>query len=347
MQRPRHCATCCFMTQNNENTDDDDDNYDDDDDIDPNSLGDWRTFRMNLANSNLSSSTTSTSTVTIQEVDGINLVDDNNTGGAAANANTNSATEEADSRRVKTTSSSDSAALSSSSVSSSRPKSVSKQNEKLLRGQNEALAEEYLKGVWAHESAIVSDYIVFIMDCFAFTENLICCVKYYNHESLTHFTQNHTFFLPSILFQQLYVNTYDIQPEVGGLVCRMPLEAEIFRGNENSSLYKKLQQFLDSDEYDRAEDSMVKKSTIKLPITKSLTTDKGNEEDEDEEDASFSFSALAAKTAFWYRGAEKLLKRELERIVTTANSNGKIDANDLDGESLELLQLYMDQQVSS
>ncbi|KAL7462971.1 hypothetical protein ACHAXS_003347 [Conticribra weissflogii] len=147
---------------------------------------------MNLANSGLSSSSESTSS--IQEVDGINPV---------------------------------------------RPKSVSKKNEQLLRGQNEALAEEYLNGVWAHESSI---------------------------------------------------------PEVGGLVCRMPLEAEIYRGSRQSTLYKKLQNF------------------------------------------------LAAKTAFWYRGAEKLLKKELETIATYANANGKIDASSLSKDSLELLQLYMDQQ---
>lgn len=37
-----------------------------------------------------------------------------------------------------------------------RPKSVSRRNEEVLMAQNEDLGEEYLKGVWAHESAIVS-----------------------------------------------------------------------------------------------------------------------------------------------------------------------------------------------
>mmetsp|Transcript_10571 Transcript_10571/g.22811 ORF Transcript_10571/g.22811 Transcript_10571/m.22811 type:complete len:499 (+) Transcript_10571:1-1497(+) len=244
-----------FMSDGNEDEDDDDD---DDDDIDPNALGDWRTFRMNLANSGLSSSSESISS--IQEVDGINLV------------------EEDDNVRSKAESleSWDSSSASSKRV---RPKSVSKKNEQLLKGQNEALAEEYLNGVWAHESSI---------------------------------------------------------PEVGGLVCRMPLEAEIYRGSRQSTLYKKLQHFLDSDEYDRT--SIVERSKVKLPAASS------KQKDEDDEMSSSSFSPLAAKTAFWYRGAEKLLKKELETIAAYANANGKIDAESLSKDSLELLQLYMDQQ---
>lgn len=38
----------------------------------------------------------------------------------------------------------------------STPKSVSKENEQLLRTQSEALAEEYINGVWAHETSTVS-----------------------------------------------------------------------------------------------------------------------------------------------------------------------------------------------
>ncbi|KAL7524946.1 LOW QUALITY PROTEIN: hypothetical protein ACHAXR_002510, partial [Thalassiosira sp. AJA248-18] len=53
---------------------------------------------------------------------------------------------------------------------------------------------------------------------------------------------------------------------------------------------------------------------------------------------------LAAKTVYWYRGAEKLLKRELVKITSNANANGRIDPNNLDADSLELLQIYMDHQ---
>lgn len=122
-----------FLSVGNDQNEDEDED-DDDDDIDPNALGDWRTFRMNLANAGLSSSSESISS--IQEVDGINLV------------------EEDDDERSKAESleSWDSSSASSKPV---RPKSVSKKNEQLLKGQNEALAEEYLNGVWAHESSIV------------------------------------------------------------------------------------------------------------------------------------------------------------------------------------------------
>ena len=41
----------------------------------------------------------------------------------------------------------------------SRPKSVSTKNEALLKEQNEALANEYASGVWAHTIAEVSIYI--------------------------------------------------------------------------------------------------------------------------------------------------------------------------------------------
>ena len=213
----------------------------DDDYIDEDSLGDWRSFRMNLANSAASTSTSSS-------IDGIDISDQSST------------------TKVTTSESSPS----SNTAAAERPKSVSKQNELLLEAQNSALAEEYTNGVWAHESSI---------------------------------------------------------PEVGGLVCRMPLESEIYRGSPDSFIHKKLQTFLDSDEYDRTEDVTSRR------ISRSSTASQ-----------SMSFSALAAKTVFWYRGAEKLLKKEMVKILSTANVNGRIDPSDLDEESLELLQLYMDHQ---
>lgn len=105
------------------------------------------------------------------------------------------------------------------------------------------------------------------------------------------------------------------QPEVGGLVCRMPLEAEL--NNPSSILYKRLQSFLESDKYRSNRDK-----------------------------SSDSLSPLAAKTAFWYRGAEQLLKNDLEDISMMANENGKIEVEKLGRTSLELLQLYIDYQVS-
>eukprot|EP01082_Thalassiosira_pseudonana_P014876 g13243.t1 g13243 contig8:240664-242395(+) len=264
-------------------SDTDHNNDDDDEEIDPNSLGDWRQFRMNLANSGFSSpsstsfdddATSNSSISSVMSIDGINLGDDNTS--FSSSRTTSSLEKEGE------------GSSSSSSMKTSRPKSVSKRNEELLRGQNVALAEEYLNGVWAHESAV---------------------------------------------------------PEVGGLVCRMPLEAEIYRGDSSSRMHKKLQQLLESDEYDRLED--VPSTSLKSsPSTGGASTSslKAQSTASDDPEEEVSFSALAAKTVFWYRGAEKLLKRELGRITMGANENGKIEVDRLGGDSLELLQLYMDHQ---
>ena len=94
--------------------------YDDDDEeLDLDSLGDWREFRMNLINSASDSSDVSE----VTSLDGIELTD-----GTSAVA----------------------------TKKKERPKSVSKRNEELLMAQSEILGEEYLKGVWAHESSFVS-----------------------------------------------------------------------------------------------------------------------------------------------------------------------------------------------
>ena len=85
-------TSCCFMSNNR----DDDDNIGDDDDIDPNSLGDWRTFRMNLANTDHSSSSYSS-------IDGIDLQD--------------------------TTTQQDTNSIATTPNKKERPKSVSRQNE--------------------------------------------------------------------------------------------------------------------------------------------------------------------------------------------------------------------------
>jgi hypothetical protein len=83
--------------------DDDDDNDEDDCVLDPDSLGDWRDFRRNLAMSMKNS-------------------DD---------------------------------AIYDFGSKVSVQASVSKENEEVLASQNEALAEEFIKGVWAHKVSTV------------------------------------------------------------------------------------------------------------------------------------------------------------------------------------------------
>lgn len=277
-----------FMT-----SDDDDDGDDEEEDaIDPNSLGDWRKFRMNLANSGLSTPESSGSST----IDGIDL-------GGGETKDASSSSPAAASEAATTTST-----TTTTASSSSRPKSVSKRNERLLDSQNAALAEEYLTGAWAHESPV---------------------------------------------------------PEAGGLVCRMPLEAEIYRGDPGSAVHGRLRKFLESEDYGRMEDSVPTSSLRSSAstggaasassvsdgsdrargiISQSNDSAGGDEEEDDDADAGSSFSALAAQTVFWYRGAEKLLKRELVEITTRANDNGRIDADSLDQSSLELLKMYMDHQ---
>lgn len=151
----------------------------------------------------------------------------------------------------------------------------------MLSSQNSVLAEEYLSGVWAHESSII---------------------------------------------------------EVGGLVCRMPLEAEIYK-NTNLYISGRLHALLDSDNYSK-EDCI----PPSISLSPSASTGGVASATSDESNSSSSFSTLAAKTTYWYRGAEKLLKSELVKIMSAANVNGKIAPEELDEESLEILQLYISHQ---
>lgn len=224
--------------------------------IDPDSLGDWRAFRMNLANSDPSSAAASS-------IDGLDL-------------------ESADDP---------SASATFPTTVTSRPKSVSKENEELLTAQNSAMAEEYLNGVWAHESAV---------------------------------------------------------PEVGGLVCRMPLEVELHRGGPESALCQKLTAFLESDEYGSAEEA-VPRSLASSPATggaASVGARASREATAGGDDEPSSFSALAAQTTFWYRGAEKVLQWELAKVMAAASAQGEINPRALDKDGVEFLQMYLHHQNS-
>ena len=283
----------------------DDDDDDDDGSIDPNSLGDWRKFRMNLANSNAAGAMSSSPTPpSASSIDGMDLDDA---------SSSSSSTVAAASSSASTIATSPADIVSSSSPLPPRPKSVSKRNEELLVAQNADLAEEYIRdgGAWAHATAV---------------------------------------------------------PEVGGLVCRMPLEAEIYRGSaDGSALSARLRSFLDSEEYGSGADSPPPPSGLRSSAstggasssssssstssttsstsagTRSVEDPGGGDDAEDDADPP-SFSALAANTVFWYRGAERLLRRELASIMSRATPDGRLDPSSLGPESLELLRVYMDHQ---
>ncbi len=147
-------------------------------------------------------------------------------------------------------------------------------------------------------------------------------------------------------------------PEVGGLVCLMPLKAEIYRRHPaaQSTLRGRLRLFLQSEEYGGADNqtallptslrSLAFTGEAALVLMLSLTSVgiKSAEVLGDYNADLPSFSALADRTVFWYRGAKMLLRRELAPIMSKASPNSRIDPNSLGLESLELLQLCMDHQ---
>lgn len=95
------------------------------------------------------------------------------------------------------------------------------------------------------------------------------------------------------------------QPEIGGLVCRLPLEAEIYR-NKSSKLGAKLQNMIKQKE---------------------------------------SYNNIVPTTTMWYRGAQKLIKEEMMNIQKSSNGKGEVNASNLSPETLDFLQMYMDNQV--
>mmetsp|Transcript_62316 Transcript_62316/g.184396 ORF Transcript_62316/g.184396 Transcript_62316/m.184396 type:complete len:155 (-) Transcript_62316:1344-1808(-) len=58
-----------------------------------------------------------------------------------------------------------------------------------------------------------------------------------------------------------------------------------------------------------------------------------------------SFSPLAAQTVFWYRNAQSLIRSEMAKITAVAQ-DGQIDASQLSPEGSDMLNLYIDHQVS-
>ena len=93
--------------------------------------------------------------------------------------------------------------------------------------------------------------------------------------------------------------------------------------------------------------SRSKSSPAASPFERSTVAwrrDTGGGDDADDDADPPSFSALAANTVFWYRGAERLLRRELASIMSRATPDGRLDPSSLGPESLELLRVYMDHQ---
>ncbi|KAG7348302.1 ACR COG1678 domain containing protein [Nitzschia inconspicua] len=110
---------------------DDDENDDEDEYIDTDTLGDWRNFRRSLT--------------LVMEEDEINADGDSDTT-TSLSSKTQVSTKDGDAEQL-------SKPKSKSQKKSVSVKSVSKDNEEVLKSQNKNLAEEYLNGVWAHETS--------------------------------------------------------------------------------------------------------------------------------------------------------------------------------------------------
>mmetsp|Transcript_5653 Transcript_5653/g.15878 ORF Transcript_5653/g.15878 Transcript_5653/m.15878 type:complete len:506 (-) Transcript_5653:24-1541(-) len=227
-----------LYSQAGDDHDEEDEEEEDDEYIDDSSLGDWRAFRANLATSGISTQGDDQTSDKADSSDGTSSGTSKPIGGASS---------------------------SESPETSSRPKSVSKRNEELLKSQNAELYKEYESGVWAHEAPAA---------------------------------------------------------EVGGLLCRLPLEAEIYRNAKYSAIGQKLQGILEKDD----EDSTPSQDGGGLGSSPGV-----------------SFSLLGAKTLYWYRKARTLIEDETNKITSGA-VGGEIDASTLPNESIDFLNLYLNHQ---
>ncbi len=112
-------------------------------------------------------------------------------------------------------------------------------------------------------------------------------------------------------------------PEIGGLVCRIPLKVEIYRRHPavQSTLRGRLRLFLQSEEYMGADSqtmllltgprslAFTGEAAAALSLKSMSISIRLVEVPGDDNHANLpSFSALAARTVFWYHGTKRLLK---------------------------------------
>uniref|UniRef100_A0A7S4EPX1 Uncharacterized protein n=1 Tax=Pseudo-nitzschia australis TaxID=44445 RepID=A0A7S4EPX1_9STRA len=102
--------------------------------------------------------------------------------------------------------------------------------------------------------------------------------------------------------------------EIGGLVVRMPLEAEIYKNKD------------------------------KLIIGKELTTRLQNNEDVSKKNLDEPILPIAAQTLNWYQQAQVLIQEEMVVIAGSANEKGEVDPTRLPAKTEDLLRLYLNNQ---
>eukprot|EP00559_Dactyliosolen_fragilissimus_P002587 CAMPEP_0184865930 /NCGR_PEP_ID=MMETSP0580-20130426/19794_1 /TAXON_ID=1118495 /ORGANISM="Dactyliosolen fragilissimus" /LENGTH=418 /DNA_ID=CAMNT_0027365329 /DNA_START=252 /DNA_END=1508 /DNA_ORIENTATION=+ len=112
--------------------------------------------------------------------------------------------------------------------------------------------------------------------------------------------------------------------EVGGLVVRLPIEAEIYRNRGG-------------------ETNLAKKMQLVMSMEDSSTLTDGDNFSK-KKSSPLSMSILAAKTVWWYKKAQKIVEEGINDIAESANGRGEVDPSQLDASSKELLMLYLDNQ---
>ncbi|CAB9517539.1 Uncharacterized ACR, COG1678 [Seminavis robusta] len=109
------------------------------------------------------------------------------------------------------------------------------------------------------------------------------------------------------------------QPEVGGLLCRMPLEAQLYYGGEKGYWNEKLEIMLSMDG----------------------NSANSKEEKPDEENVDMDLITIS-KVDHWFTMAERMISRELEAITNSGKvNNGVLNPNDLDENERLLLDKYL------
>lgn len=117
--------------------------------------------------------------------------------------------------------------------------------------------------------------------------------------------------------------------EVGGLVVRLPLEAEIHKSKGKNLISQELLKRMNTEDEGSSGSSYL-----------SL----GSDDKASSSSPNLSFSLVAARTLLWYKKAQKLIEEEMSNIANLANENGEIDPRQLDPKSESLLSLYLDNQ---
>jgi hypothetical protein len=131
------------------------------------------------------------------------------------------------------------------------------------------------------------------------------------------------------MLDSILLNNYQ-KVEVGGLVVRLPLEAEIYRTRKSTSIGRELQQRIDID----GDGGGSRGSLLS-----------GREEEGAQPKLSFN-SLIAAQTLLWYKKSQSLIDEYMEDVANMANERGEIDPTVLEPQTEHLLRMYLDVQES-